>query len=329
MKLLVLGGSAFVGRHFVHEALHRGHEVTLFNRGNRPALFPEAEQLVGDRNIDVSALAGRRWDAAIDVSGYTPRQVRLAAECLADAVPHYTFISTVSIYARPVQPYSDENAPLAEAADDATSEVTAETYGSLKVRCEEVVAERFPGRALIVRPGVVVGPHDPSDRFSYWLWRWSKGGEVLAPDSPELPVQFIDARDLASWVLESVRQRLDGVFNAVRPAGTTTLGELFRACREVTSLEAAVTWVEEAFLLEQGVKPFVELPLWLPEALRGLALISGERASAAGLRHRPLADTVADTLAWLEVSGAFQYRAGLMLERERALLAAWLERQRK
>jgi 2'-hydroxyisoflavone reductase len=329
MRLLVLGGTRFVGRHLVQEALGRGHEVTLFNRGSRPELFPEVEQLVGDRDGDVTVLVGRRWDAVIDVSGYTPRQVKASAELLADAVDHYTFISTVSVYARPVQPFSDEDAPLAEAATDATDEVTAATYGPLKVRCEEIVGELLTGRALVVRPGVVVGPHDPSDRFSYWPWRYSQGGEMLAPDGPELAVQFIDARDLAHWVVDLIMRQVTGVFNTVRPAGTTTLGDLFRACREATSQEATVTWVEEKFLLEQGVKPFADLPLWLPEARRSLALISSERASAAGLRHRPLVDTVADTLAWLEASGAFQHRAGLTLERERALLAAWHSRQRK
>ena len=218
VKLLVLGGTRFVGRHLVEAALARGHEVTLFNRGNHPEVFPEVEGLIGDRDGDLGALENRTWDAALDTSGYVPRLVRDSAERLRDAVGHYTFISTVSVYPDTLPPHADEDARVRGLEDPLTEEVTNGTYGGLKVLCEEAVREIYGARSLVIRPGLVVGPYDPTDRFTYWPVRVAEGGEVLAPGVPEAPVQFIDARDLAAWTLGMIEGRETGTYNAVSPA---------------------------------------------------------------------------------------------------------------
>src|SRR5260221_13589599 len=233
MRLLILGGTAFVGRHLVEAALARGHTVTLFNRGRRnPDLFPELERLRGERPDDLAALRGREWDAAIDTSGYTPRAVAASAGLLAEAVAHYTFISTISVYADEMPAGTDENGPLSQMPEDkaGTEEVTGETYGPLKVLAEQAAEAAMPGRVLTPRPGLIVGPYDPTDRFTYWPARVARGGEVLAPDGPDVPVQFIDARDLAAWTLDSVEAGRTGVFNLTGPAQPLTFGDLLETC---------------------------------------------------------------------------------------------------
>ena len=209
MDVLIMGGTGFLGRHLVEAALGEGHRVTLFNRGSSaPDLFPDVETIKGDRELDLSALSGRRWDAAIDTCGYVPRVVRASARLLADAVDHYTFVSSISVYPDAMEPGSDEDAPVQELLDPTVEEVTAKTYGGLKAICEQAAEEEMPGRVLNVRPGLISGPHDPTDRFTYWPRRISAGGEVLAPDSPERQVQFIDVRDLAAWIVRmSIEQR--------------------------------------------------------------------------------------------------------------------------
>ncbi len=208
MKLLVLGGTVFLGRHLVEAATARGHSVTLFNRGqHNPELYPEVEKLRGDRDSDLSALQGRRWDAVIDTCGYLPRAVRASAELLADAVDHYTFISSISVYADFHTPAMDESAPVGTLADETVEEVTGETYGPLKALCEQAAERALPGRVLNIRPGLIVGPHDPTDRFTYWPVRVARGGEVLAPGRPHVPVQVIDGRDLAEWTVRMVEAR--------------------------------------------------------------------------------------------------------------------------
>jgi len=325
MNLLVLGGTRFVGRHIVQAARERGHTVTLFNRGKSdPNLFPDVETLIGDRNGDLSALQGRHWDAVIDTSGYVPRVVRASAELLAAAAEHYTFISTISVYADDIAPHADEDAPLRELDDPSVEEVTGETYGGLKVLCERAVREVFP-EACIVRPGLVVGPHDPTDRFTYWPHRVAQGGEVLAPGGPDVPVQFIDARDLAAWTVACTEARRGGVYNAVTPADSLTFGELLTTCRQVSGSDARFTWVEEGFLREQGVTPD-DLPLWLPEHSAFFRL-SSERAVDAGLSFRPLEATVRDTLAW-DRAREEAFKGGLSREREGELLSAWHARGR-
>ena len=327
MKLLVLGGTAFLGRHFVEVALAGGHEVTLFNRGRHgPDLFAEAERLQGDRGGDLAPLRDRRWDAAIDTSGYVPRVVRASADLLAGAVDRYALISSISVYADTSTPGMDERAPVGELPDETVEEITGETYGPLKALCEREVERALPGRALIVRPGLIVGPHDPTDRFTYWPARVARGREILAPGGPERPVQFIDARDLAEWILRMVVAGGVGAFNATGPAAPLSMGGLLDACGAIGGGEARFTWIDEAFLLEQGAIPWSELPLWVPdeEQFRGFAAIDCGKALDAGLTFRPLADTIRDTLAWDATRPVGEERrAGLAPEREAAILAAW------
>jgi 2'-hydroxyisoflavone reductase len=327
MRLLILGGTIFLGRHLVEAALRRGHAVTLFNRGQRNAdLFPQVEKLRGNRDGDLEALRGRRWEAVIDTSGYVPRIVRASAELLAEAVEHYTFVSTLSVYADATQVGMDETAPVGVLPDGevGTEQITPESYGPLKALCEQAAEAAMPGRALVVRPGLIVGPHDPSDRFTYWPARVARGGEVLAPDRPDKPVQLIDARDLAEWMLCVVEAGQTGTFNATGPAATLTMGELLETCRAVTASDATFAWVPEALLLEHNVAAYTELPLWIPSEAAGFDRFDISRALRAGLTFRPLAETVRDTLAWDRSRPAdLERRNGLKPAREAALLAAY------
>jgi 2'-hydroxyisoflavone reductase len=329
MKLLVLGGTVFLGRHVVAAALARGHELTLFNRGqHNPELFPELEKLRGDRGGDLEALAGREWDAVVDLCGYVPRLVRNSAEKLAGAVGQYTFISSISVYADEGAAHIDEQSRVARLADPAVEEITGETYGALKALCEEAAEAALPGRVLVIRPGLIVGPHDPTYRFTYWPARIARGGEVLAPGRPEDPAQFIDARDLAEWTLDLVERGQTGVYNATGPERPLPLGELLDACRAVTGGDAHFTWVDEVFLLAHDVAPFVEMPLWLPDEAAGLRAASIDRALAAGLSFRPLAETIRDTLEWdATLPADTPRRAGIAPERERELLEAYRLRE--
>jgi 2'-hydroxyisoflavone reductase len=331
MRLLILGGTAFLGRHLVDAALAQGHAVTLFNRGQRnPALFPEVEKLRGNRDGDLEALRGRRWDAVVDPSGYVPRLVRASAELLAEAVDHYTFISSLSVYADFTRPGLSEGSAVATLppGQEATEEITGETYGALKALSERAAEAALPGRVLVVRPGLIVGPHDPSDRFTYWPVRVARGGEVLAPDNPARLVQFIDVRDLAEWILRLVVPRETGTFNATGPAQPLALGDFLEACRVVSGSDARFTWVPETLLLEHNITPYTELPLWVPASEAGFDRFDLTRALAAGLTFRPLAETIRDTLAWdaTRPPGA-ERRNGLSPEREAALLEAFHAQQ--
>ena len=331
MDLLVLGGTVFLGRHVVEGALARGHTVTLFNRGRRnPDLFPEVEKLRGDRAGDLTSLAGRRWDAVIDTSGYVPRHVRASAALLADQVEHYTFISSISVYADTATAGMDESAPLGRLEDETVEEVNGETYGPLKALCEQATETALPRRALSVRAGLIVGPHDPSGRFTYWPARLARGGETLAPGRSDDPVQVIDGRDLAGWLLDMAERRQAGVYNATSPAGALTMGDVLAACQREAASGATLTWVEDAFLVEREVGPWLELPLWIPQSAEtaGFYRVDCRRAEAAGLRCRPIADTVRDTLTWLaslpaQSAPAQPAGVGLTPEREAELLAAW------
>ena len=325
MELLILGGTRFLGRHLVEAALGRGHRVTLFNRGlSGPGLFPEVERLVGDRHGDLSALRGRRWDAAIDTCGYVPRNVRASTSLLADAVDHYAFVSSISVYSEPIAPGAGEGAPVQELPDPLVEEITGETYGGLKVLCERAAEGAMPGRVLNVRPGLIVGPHDPTDRFTYWPRRISRGGEVLAPDSPELPVQFIDARDLAGWTIEMCEERRVGIYNATGPDYALTMGRLLEECETVSGGDAELIWVSEKLLGEQGVEPFTEMPLWVPREYAGLQAVDCGKAIEVGLSFRPVSDTIRDVLEWdLARPSGEEPGAGLRPQRERKLLRAW------
>ncbi len=321
MKLLILGGTAFLGPHLVEAAQARGHEITLFNRGQRnPALFPDLEKLRGNRDGDLTALQGRRWDAVIDTCGFVPRVVRASAELLADAVDHYTFISSISVYADTSKPGIDESAPVGTLADETSEEITNEAYGPLKALCEQAAERAMPGRVLHIRPGLIVGPHDPTDRFTYWPHRITQGGDVLAPGRPERLVQFIDARDLASWTIRMVEAKQTGIYNATGPDYPLTMGQVLEECRHQSGSDARLIWVDEKRLLAAGASPWMEVPLWIPETdpdSAGFAAVNCHKAFAAGLTFRPLAETVRDTLAWDAARPAdVERRAGMKPERE-------------
>ena len=306
MRVLVLGGTKFLGRAFVDAALARGHELTLFNRGEtNPELYPEVEKLRGDRTADLSSLEGRSWDAAVDVAGYVPGVVRRSAELLRDS-GRYVFVSSISVYANFDEPWN-ESGPVAELGDAPADELASDysNYGALKALCEAEVEAVFGKRALIVRPGLIVGPHDPTGRFTYWPHRLARGGEILAPSPPERLTQFVDVRDLAEWMVDAVERDLNGVFNATSPG--LPWGELLAG--------ANVTWVPDEFLQEHEVGEWMELPLWI--AGTGLRVDVG-RIVAEGLRTRPLPETLAGAAGAPDVDGV-----GLTPERESELLSAW------
>jgi 2'-hydroxyisoflavone reductase len=319
MRILVIGGTEFVGRHFVAQALDEGHRLTLFNRGvTNPALFPEAERIRGDRDGGLAPLTGRTWDVAVDTCGYVPRVVASSARMLADAVEHLTFVSTLSVHPDDVSVGASEDAPILDPPLPGVEEVTEETYGPLKVACERAVEAALPGRALIVRPGLIVGPNDPTDRFTYWVRRVAEGGEVLAPAPETYQVQSIDVRDLATFMLSHAEARTAGVFSAVAPP--VPLGELLAACRDAAGSDARFTWVPEAFLRANGVEPWSDLPMWMP-GFPGFNAFDPSRAIAAGLAPRAVAVTVADTLAWDRTRPqTWPMGAGLEHGRERELL---------
>ena len=318
MRLCVLGGTAFLGRALVDAALARGHEVTLFNRGKtNPELFPDLERLVGDRAGDLTPIRGRTFDAVVDTSGYLPREVAAACEALAEA-GRYCFVSSVSAYGDLSMPV-DEESPLAPLGELSADEVTGESYGPLKALCEQVVVGAFAGRALVVRPGLIAGPHDPTGRFTYWPYRVARGGEVLAPAPPESRIQAIDVRDLGSWIVALCEREAGGVYNATHPG--FTWADLLQACAEVAGAAAGkVTWVPSEFLVEQEVGEWMELPLWIASpAFAGVRRVDVGRALAAGLALRSLAETVRGALEDAETSDG----VGLTPERERKLLAEW------
>ncbi len=335
MRLLVLGGTVFVGRHIVETALEAGHDVSIFTRGQHgPDLFPEVERLRGDRDGDLSALAAGEWDAVVDTSAYFPRQVRASAEALAGRVGHYTFVSSGSVYADHSRPGRTEDAPVKELPPDAPEELSSpEAYGGFKAQCERALEELLPGRALSVRAGLIVGPYDPTGRFTYWVTRLARGGETLAPEPRSQPVQIIDARDLAAWILRSAEAGLAGVFNAIGPAEPLTLGETL----EGMAGDAELVWADERWLVDHGVEPFQDLPLWLAPTVdpdwAAFFGLDASKAITAGLRFRPLEETVAATLAWAEREtpgpkdiGVPMQPGGLEPDRERELLAAWKAR---
>jgi 2'-hydroxyisoflavone reductase len=322
VRLLILGGTKFLGRATAEAALARGHELTLFNRGQTHAdLFPGVEKLRGDRDGDLTALEGRHWDAVVDPSGYVPRLVRAAAELVA--ADHYVFVSSISVYKQRMRADFDESEPTEELEDPATEEIMA-NYGALKAACERVVTEVFPAAHTNVRAGLIVGPHDPTDRFTYWPVRLARGGNVLAPGRPERQVQFVDVRDLADWMVRVAENRVAGTFNATGPVPPLTMGELLEVAKRVSGSDAQVHWVDEAFLLEREVDPWMELPLWLPESdpeFEHFMKASVAKATAAGLTFRRVEETVRDTLAWAGDTRPFE-STGLDPQKERELLAA-------
>ncbi len=352
MRILVMGGTGFLGPHFVEAALARGHQLTLFNRGKtNPERFEDPryagiEQLHGDRKTDLSVLEGeQRWDAVLDTSAYIPADVTRSTRLLAPRIGQYLLVSTVSVYARNDIVDMDEDAALVRLPDPTVTEVTGETYGGLKALCEAAARAELPGGTTVVRPGLIVGPGDTTDRFTYWPARADRGGEILAPGSPDAPTQFIDARDLAAFMLHLLERRTFGTFNADAPAGSLTMGAVLDASREAArsmnvhhcitapcpqppGAQSSVTWVPADFLEAQGVSAWQDMPAWIPAEgeYAGFGRTRTARARAAGLEYRPLEKTVLDTLAWwrsLPEERRAKPKAGISPEREAEVMRAW------
>ncbi len=310
----------------VEAAQERGHSLTIFHRGKtNPGLFPGVFEILGDRKDEnsLAQLADYQFDAVVDTCGYIPKVVRQSAQLLAGSARRYCFISTVSVYANWPGTATDEEAPVGTLEDPTVEEITGETYGPLKALCEQEAELAFPGKALIIRPGLIVGPHDPSDRFTYWPHRAAQGGEILAPAGPELPTQWIDVRDLALWTVLMLESGRTGIYNADGPV--VGLGQLLATCLLASGAQASVTYADEVFLQEQGVKPWLELPLWIPGLMGSTdGATQTQRANLAGLRYRSALETVRDTLLWdRERSQENAWKNTLTLEKEAAVLAAW------
>jgi 2'-hydroxyisoflavone reductase len=334
--ILMLGGTGFLGPQTVEAALRRGYKVTLFNRGKtRPGLFPDLEKLHGDRDKDdLKALEGRKWNAVVDTSANVPRWVKKAAAVLGPNIGHYVYISSISAYADLSKPGCDETAPLATIADPTTEKIDGQTYGALKALTEKAAETAMPGKVAVVRPGLIVGPEDPSDRFTYWPVRVARGGEVLAPGSPDDPIQLIDVRDLGEFLIRLIENRTTGVFNALGPDQKLSMGRTLAACKETSHSDASFTWADAKFLEEQGVHAWSDMPAWVPSSgeTAGFAGVSNARALKAGLTFRPIADTAKATLEWFQTlpeNRRAKMRAGLTPERETKVLKAWKSRAGK
>jgi len=338
MRILILGGTGFTGPFQVQYALGRGHKVTVFNRGKtHPGELPrEAEQLLGDRNGQLDALKGRKWDVVVDIPTTLPVWVRDAAQILKGNVDRYVFISTISVYSDNSKPGMDESGPLARYEGADAMKETQETlrasrfglYGPLKVLSEQEAEKWFPGKALIIRPGLIVGPGDESDRFTYWPVRIDRGGEILAPGKPSDAVQFIDARDLAEWTIRMVEQGTTGTFNATGPKSKLTMGEMLEGIKKATKTESRFTWADADFLAAQKVRPWSDMPVWVPPRgdSAGFAEISIKKALDKGLTFRAIPDTSRATLDWFRKQAPerqAKLKAGLTPEREAEVLAAW------
>ncbi len=331
MNLLILGGTRFLGRHVVEQALTRGHHVTLMHRGRgAPQLFPEAEHLIADRDGDLTVLDHREWDAVVDTSAYVPRQVRAVEAKLAGRVGHYHLVSSISAYADFENGGSQEAAALQVLADPSTEAITGDTYGALKALCEQAAQAAFGERCLISRPGLIVGPFDPTGRFTWWVQRLARKdgiGDVLAPGSPDSPVQFIDVRDIAAWTLLQAERGTAGVFNLNGPTDPLSMGEFLQAGRAALRPSANLLWVDESFLAAQSVAAWSDLPVWLPSSSFAMHRTPTAKAQATGLTCRPLMETLLDTHAWCQAAQEpLRLGVGLTAEREASLLAAWRER---
>lgn len=346
MKILIIGGTVFLGRHLIDAALAHGHEVTIFNRGLKDVPVPDGVEILrGDRETDLDVLRGRSWDAAFDTCGYTPSAVGASTRLLADAVEHYTFVSTGSVYANTSTPGVHEDSPVGTMTDEQVRDIEGvkpeaggiiarsygEFYGPLKARCERAAEEAMPGRVLVVRSGLIVGPFDYSDRFTYWPRRVAEGGDVLAPGNPETQLQFIDVRDMSDWIVRMAEARKAGTYNVTGPEYVLTWKRFLDECREATASDARFVWVGEEFLIEKGVEAWSELPLWVPESdetNRYFLGVSVEKALQEGLTFRPLRETIRDTLAWDNSRPAeTERRAGLKIEKELEVLEAWAEKK--
>lgn len=329
LNILILGGTSFIGPAQVEYALARGHTITLFNRGQtNPHLFPEVEKLRGDRDNDIDALKGREWDVVIDNHPSIPRWVRMTAELLKDSARQYVFVSSLSVYSDNSIIGQNENGPVATMDDPTIEQGPGATYGALKALCEQEAEKAFPGRATNIRPGLIVGPGDRSDRYTYWPVRIDRGGEVLAPGDPLDPVQVIDVRDLGEWMIHIVEESIFGVFNATGPEKPLPIGDMLGSIKKAIGSDATFTWVNADFLQEQRVRPWSHMPVWFPPRgdMAGFGRFDCSRAIAAGLTFRPHEITASATLAWHKTRPEEErtnLRAGISAEREAEVLAAW------
>jgi len=350
-RVLYLGGTGFLGPYMVRDAIERGWDVTLFNRGkSNPHLFPTVTKLEGDRYGDISSLEGKEWDAVIDTFTYTPNVVSRSAELLKASVGQYLVVSTVSVYRDQAQVGLDETYALAEIPDEVADAITThrevgQHYGAMKARCEKAAETIMPGRVCVVRPGLIGGPGDDTDRCTYWPSRVARGGEVLAPVNPAHFTQFIDVRDLALFCNQCVADTHMGIYNADSPAGARTIGDVLETSKSVSRSDATFMWADAEFLAAHGVGAWQHMPCWIPPEgpYAGFGQVSTKRATAAGLAIRPLADTLADTLKWIDATPeaeeerpaaearrirlASSPRAGLSPDREREIIAAWHARE--
>ncbi len=315
MKVLIIGGTLFLGRYLVEQALKNKHQVTIFHRGKtNPGLFADVEEIMGDRNQDLYLLADRQWDLVIDTCGYTPETVHISADYFKDKAKKYVFISTISVYADFKTVGIDENYPVGVLENPADRELNGATYGPLKALCEAEVVKSFADKALIVRPGLIVGPWDPSDRFTYWIKRVHEGGKILAPLPQNKPIQFIEAKDLAEWVIQAGQSNTTGTFNLTGPDYCLTMGEFLNQCKQSINPQAEFVWVEQDLILENEIQPWTELTLWVPEAeeYAGDSSISIKKALQRNLTFTPLAQTIEKTYHYyLILPETYKYRAGL------------------
>jgi 2'-hydroxyisoflavone reductase len=340
MRILIIGGTRFYGRRLVGSAVLAGHDITVFHRGNHPiGSAGDVREILGDRNTDLDKLDGLQWDAVIDTCGYLPQSVAASVEALKGSVGLYVFVSSISAYGDFSKPFYDEKAGLARLSPEQESEVLAinpsdelsapalgAAYGGAKVICEEIVQEGFPQNSLIVRPGLIVGKFDHTDRFTYWVMRIAAGGSVLAPGNPESFVQFIDAGDLADWTIKAIGACQSGVFNVTGEPGALTFGGMLNEIRSATKSNAAFTWVSEEFLRENEVAAWSDMPLFMFQSYEteGIELASIGRAKECGLVFSGLKQTVSDLLSWRDSVGRAM-RAGISLSRESELLKLWSE----
>jgi 2'-hydroxyisoflavone reductase len=331
LHILILGGTGFIGPHMVREALRRGHEVSLFNRGRTDnELFPDLQLLVGDRNNGLDALKGGAWDVVVDNSGYVPRHVEDSARLLSSVVSHYLYISTISVYGDLSKPI-DEDTAVGTMDDETVEEVTGETYGPMKALCEKrVLSQVGADRTTILRPTYICGPGDRTDRFTYWPVRTLRGGEMLWPGTPDDDIQMIDVRDLANFTVDCLEQKILGTFNTVTPAGSFKMGDLLDDSLAVTAADMMPTWVDTDFIAAQDVRADRGLPIWESPVGEeaGLAKVDGSRAAVAGLRNRPTRETARDTISWwktLPPERSEKLRAGLGAEKEADFLQKWHE----
>lgn len=329
MRILIIGGTVFVGRHIVLAACNRGYEITLFNRGiHNPELFPDVQHIKGDRTTDLALLDGNAWDVVIDTCGYLPSVVHQSVEALQGKVSQYVFISTISVYQISTQVPIRESSPLQPILDLAQDKVTMENYGPLKGLCEEEVLKAFGHHALIVRPGLIVGPNDPTGRFTYWLERTRRGGDIAVPGTEDYPAQYTDVRDLAEWIVKMIENNNNGVYNAVGPALPSTMGELLHQVKHITERDAHFHFIPEEELTEPTFEPLKKLPYWIPKEAESLYQVDNTKAKLDELCFRPLRETVLDTLNWVaNTPDQSTHTKFLSPEDEQSVLSNWFRKE--